>query len=147
MARAKLNEDRQSRSAIMRAVKGRDTEPELAVRKMLWPILHGYRIHNRKIPGCPDIAFTRRKLAIFVHGCFWHGHNCQRGARIPKTHRRYWIQKISGNRRRDMKVRKILRRQGWRALVVWECELRKPKTVATRLRAFIALHRSHSASR
>jgi DNA mismatch endonuclease, patch repair protein len=132
-----VSEDRRNRSAIMRAVKGRDTSPELAVRKMLWSIKPGYRVHRKDILGCPDIAFVSQKLAVFVNGCFWHGHNCRRGARIPKSNKGYWIEKISRNRARDKEVRKALRRNGWHILTVWECQLRNPSILEVALRSFV----------
>ena len=85
----------------MRAVKSRDTSPELAVRALLRPIAPGYRLHRGDLPGKPDVVYVSRKLAIFVHGCFWHGHDCPRGARAPKTNAAYWRAKIARNRARD----------------------------------------------
>ena len=92
------------RSAVMRAVKSRDTAPERAVRVMLRSIAPGYRLHRADLPGKPDIVYGRRKLAIFVHGCFWHGHECPRGARMPKANADYWRAKIARNRARDEKT-------------------------------------------
>ena len=100
------------RSAVMRAVKSRDTSPELAVRALLRPIAPGYRLHRADLPGKPDIAYGRRKLAIFVHGCFWHGHDCARGARMPKANADYWRAKIARNRARDEKTLAAYRRYG-----------------------------------
>ncbi len=131
------------RSAIMRAVKSRNTSPELAVRRLLHSIAPGYRLHRRDIAGNPDIAFISRKLAIFVHGCFWHGHSCRRGARVPKNNRGYWLAKIERNRRRDQASLCLLRRQGWRTLVIWECQLRDLAGIERRLRRFL----SHQAAR
>src|ERR1700761_6504327 len=91
------------RSATMRAVKSRDTKPELAVRKILREMAPGYRLHRADLPGKPDIVYGRRKLAIFVHGCFWHGHDCARGARAPKANAEYWQGKIGRNRARDQR--------------------------------------------
>ena len=90
-----------TRSAIMRAVRARDTSPELAVRRLLRPMAPGYRLHRKDIPGRPDIAYIGAKRAIFVHGCFWHGHECARGARAPKTNADYWRAKIARNKARD----------------------------------------------
>ena len=124
------------RSAIMRAVPGRDTSAELKVRRLLRPIAPGYRLHRKDIPGNPDIAFLGAKKAIFVHGCFWHGHDCRRGARMPKTNADYWRAKIGRNRARDARHLDELAALGWRALVVWECELADEAALAARLRAF-----------
>jgi DNA mismatch endonuclease, patch repair protein len=125
------------RSAIMRAVKGRDTTIEIAVRRILWRVARGYRVHRKDILGCPDVAYPSRRLAVFVNGCFWHGHYCRRGARIPRSNRSYWIKKVSGNRTRDKKVRRSLQRQGWRILTIWECQLKNPSLLEQRLRAFV----------
>ncbi len=94
------------RSAVMRAVKSRDTGPELAVRAMLRSLAPGYRLHRADLPGKPDIVYGRRRLAIFVHGCFWHGHDCPRGARMPKDNADYWREKIARNRARDASDRR-----------------------------------------
>src|SRR5271156_2256856 len=110
----------------MRAVKSRDTSPERAVRALLRPIAPGYRLHQVDLPGKPDIVYASRKLAIFVHGCFWHGHDCPRGARIPKANADYWRAKIGRNRVRDKQTLAAYEAMGWRALVVHECELKEP---------------------
>jgi DNA mismatch endonuclease (patch repair protein) len=121
------------RSAVMRAVKSRDTSPELAVRALLRPIAPGYRLHRGDLPGKPDVAYISRKLAIFVHGCFWHGHDCARGARAPKTNAAYWRAKIARNRTRDEKTLAAYQAMGWRALVVHECELKDKAALNARL--------------
>jgi DNA mismatch endonuclease (patch repair protein) len=125
------------RSAVMRAVKSRDTSPELAVRAMLRAFAPGYRLHRKDVPGNPDIAYVGRKQAIFVHGCFWHGHDCARGARMPKANADYWRAKIARNRARDAAHRARLDGLGWRALTVWECEVKDRATLERRLRAFL----------
>lgn len=124
------------RSAIMRAVKSRDTAPERAVRKMLRRFAPFYRLHRKDIPGNPDIAYVGKRLAIFVHGCFWHGHDCQRGARMPKANAGYWQAKIARNRARDAAHLEKIAASGWRALVVWECELKDPDALERKLRKF-----------
>lgn len=125
------------RSAIMRAVKSRDTSPELAVRRIVRPFAPGYRLHRRDIPGNPDIVYVGRKIAIFVHGCFWHGHNCARGARTPKTNREYWTRKIARNHARDRDNHEKLKRLGWRCATIWECELGDERKVERRLRRLL----------
>ena len=125
------------RSAVMRAVKARDTAPERVVRRLLRGIAPGYRLHRPDIPGKPDIVYLGRKRAIFVHGCFWHGHDCPRGARSPKGNAEYWSAKIGRNRTRDRLVRERLQQQGWQALVIWECELRDENAVKQRLADFL----------
>ncbi|QGM99413.1 very short patch repair endonuclease [Methylocystis parvus] len=124
------------RSAIMRAVKSRDTAPERAVRAMLRSFAPGYRLHRKDIPGNPDIAYVGRKQAIFVHGCFWHGHDCARGARMPKANADYWRAKIARNKARDETNFARLAELGWRTLTVWECELKDKDALEKKLRAF-----------
>lgn len=125
------------RSATMRAVKSRDTSPELAVRALLRGFAPGYRLHRRDVPGNPDIAYLGRRQAIFVHGCFWHGHDCARGARMPKANADYWRAKIARNRARDETHREALAALGWRALTIWECELKDKAALETKLRNFV----------
>jgi DNA mismatch endonuclease (patch repair protein) len=127
-----------ARSAIMRAVKGKDTKPELAVRKLLSAMGHRYRLHRKDLPGNPDVVFPGRRKALFVHGCFWHGHSCKRGDRIPKTNTEYWLAKIAGNRRRDRRVRRLLRAAGWQVLTIWECQLKRPAPLAKRIARFLS---------
>ena len=88
----------------MRAVKSHDTKPELLVRRAIHCMGYRYRLHRKDLPGKPDVVFPSRKKIIFVHGCFWHGHDCARGARMPKSNRSYWVSKISRNRERDAPV-------------------------------------------
>ena len=126
------------RSATMRAVKSRDTRPELVVRKMLRAIAPGYRLQRADLPGKPDIVYGRLKLAIFVHGCFWHGHDCRRGARMPKDNADYWRAKIARNRARDAATLAALATLGWRALVIYECELKDRAALSARLAAAVA---------
>ena len=125
------------RSAVMRAVKARDTTPELLVRKLLRAFAPHYRLHRRDLPGVPDIAYIGAKKAIFVHGCFWHGHDCKRGARAPKANAEYWRQKIAGNFSRDEAHLKSYAAMGWRVLTVWECETRDEAALMEKLRAFV----------
>lgn len=130
------------RSAIMRAVPSRNTSAELAVRKLLRPIAPGYRLHRKDIPGKPDIAFIGARRAIFVHGCFWHGHDCKRGARMPKTNAVYWRAKIARNIARDARHRAALAALGWRVLTVWECEIAQPDALRRRLADFAGAARA-----
>lgn len=122
-----------ARSAIMRAVKGRGTGPELAVGAMLRRLKIRAQTNVASLPGSPDFANKTRKLAIFVHGCFWHGHTCYRGARAPKTNAAYWSEKIARNRARDARVRRQLNALGYRVVIVWECRLKRPDAVAARI--------------
>jgi DNA mismatch endonuclease (patch repair protein) len=122
----------------MRAVKSRDTGPERAVRKLLRAIAPGYRLHRADLPGSPDIVYGRLKLAIFVHGCFWHGHDCKRGARAPRENADYWSAKIARNRARDAQNLTNLEALGRRTLVVHECALKDLDALRTRLAAALA---------
>jgi len=128
----------EKRSAVMRRVKGRDTAPELRVRRLLWSLGARYRLGRADLPGKPDIVLPGRRLAIFVHGCFWHGHDCARGARVPKANRDYWIGKIARNRARDAAVRGALAAAGWRVETVWECELKDAAALEARARGWLA---------
>ncbi len=116
----------EQRSAVMRRVKGRDTGPELAVRQALRAAGIGYRLGGAGLPGRPDLVMKGRRTVVFVHGCFWHGHDCRRGARAPRANAAYWSAKIARNRARDAAAEAALRAAGWRVLTVWECALREP---------------------
>jgi DNA mismatch endonuclease (patch repair protein) len=127
----------QKRSAVMARVKGKNTTPELAVRKALTGLGARYRLHRRDLPGKPDIVLAGRRLAIFVHGCFWHGHDCARGARVPQANREYWVAKVARNHARDQRNRADLDAAGWRVETVWECELKDAAALRTRLEAML----------
>ena len=114
----------EQRSAVMARVKSKDTAPERVVRRLLTKLGARYRLHRADLPGKPDIVMPGRKLAIFVHGCFWHGHDCPRGARVPKANRDYWLGKVARNRDRDIRSRTALEALGWRVMTVWECKLK-----------------------
>ncbi len=110
------------RRRVMRAVKATNTGPELCVRRIAHRLGRRYRLHRKDLPGAPDLVFARDRRVIFVHGCFWHGHDCKRGARTPKTNRAYWEAKIARNVARDRASLAALADSGWRTLVIWECE-------------------------
>lgn len=129
--------DAPTRSRVMRAVKGKNTRPEQAVRSLLHFLGYRFRLHRRDLPGFPDIILPGRKAVILVHGCFWHGHDCKRGSRTPKANADYWVSKIGRNMARDARTRAALEAQGWRVLVVWECEIKDAETLAAKLRAFL----------
>jgi DNA mismatch endonuclease (patch repair protein) len=124
----------EKRSAVMRRVKGKDTAPELKVRKALTALGARYRLHRKDLPGSPDIVLPGRRLVLFVHGCFWHGHDCARGARVPKANRDYWLAKVGRNRARDIASRGALEAAGWRVEVIWECDLKDGGALEARLR-------------
>jgi DNA mismatch endonuclease (patch repair protein) len=124
------------RSKIMASVGTRDTGPELFLRKALYHLGYRYRTHYRKLPCKPDMAFPRLQKAIFVHGCFWHGHRCNWG-RLPKSRLEYWEPKIAANRSRDRCSSRAIRRIGWDVLVIWQCELREIERILPRIRTFL----------
>lgn len=129
--------DAVKRSAVMRRVKGRDTTPEMTVRRALTRLGARYRLHRKDLPGNPDIVMPGPRLAIFVHGCFWHGHDCARGSRVPKQNRDYWVAKVGRNVARDARNGEALTAQGWRVEVVWECELKDRGAFEGRLKAVL----------
>lgn len=113
-----------ARSAQMALIRGRDTTPELRVRKALHAAGLRYVLHDRRLPGTPDLVFPSRRVALFVHGCFWHQHPGCKAARMPKSHLRFWKTKLDGNVTRDRRQRAELERMGWTVMVIWECETR-----------------------
>ena len=121
----------------MRAVKGRNTTPEMIVRRLLYRMGYRYRLHRSDLPGKPDIVFRRRRKVIFVHGCFWHGHTCKRGNRMPTTNADYWQAKIARNIERYSGQLERLTIIGWTAFSLWECELKDEDALACRLKLFL----------
>ena len=126
------------RSKFMSQVRVSGTAPERVIRSSIFQAGFRYRLNDKGLPGAPDIVLKRHRVAIFVHGCFWHGHECKRGARVPKEHRPYWVAKIARNRARDADTLAQLAHAGWRVLVVWECELKDEAALDARLRAVLA---------
>lgn len=128
-----------ARSAVMRAVRAKDTTPEMIVRRMVHGMGYRYRLHAKDLPGKPDLCFRARRKVIFVNGCFWHGHDCRRGARPPRENAAYWSAKIARNAARDAANLAALAETGWAALTIWECEtpVRRRDELAARLRAFL----------
>lgn len=115
------------RSYNMSKIKGKDTKPEILVRKFLFKKGLRYRLHDKKLPGKPDLVFPKYKKVIFVHGCFWHGHeNCKYFV-IPKTKTEWWLNKINRNKEKDMESIQKLKNEGWKVYVVWECDLKNIK--------------------
>ena len=126
---------RSARSKVMSRIRSRNTKPELAVRRVLYSLGYRYRLHRSDLPGSPDIVFPARRAVIFVHGCFWHGH--QGCGRVPKSRRSYWIPKLTRNKLRDKRNAKALTLEGWRILVIWECQLDDEKKLARRMIKFL----------
>lgn len=124
------------RSRVMAQIRSKNTMPELAVRSLVFGMGYRYRIHDKELPGKPDLAFRGRRKVIFVNGCFWHGHGCKY-SRVPKSRVRYWSQKISGNKERDRRNIEALRRLGWTVMVVWTCELKDLAALRERTISFL----------
>jgi DNA mismatch endonuclease (patch repair protein) len=125
------------RRYCMSRIRGKDTKPELLVRRILHSMGYRYRLHRRDLPGCPDIVFPGRRRVIFVHGCFWHRHRCKYGQVRPATRPEFWERKLAGNKARDARNRRELRRLGWQVLIVWECQIRKPAATIERIVRFL----------
>jgi DNA mismatch endonuclease (patch repair protein) len=140
---------KERRSEIMARITDRDTKPEMAVRRLLHRMGLRFRLHGKVLPGKPDIVLRKWKTVVFVHGCFWHGHDCKRGSkkRRPKTNASYWNPKIEGNMIRDAKHAKELAVLGWRRIVVWDCETGDPARLEKRLRALFPAGREPSPKR
>lgn len=120
------------RSRIMAAVRSKHTTPERLVRSLLHRAGFRFRLHDRRLPGTPDIVFRKYKTVVEVRGCFWHQHGCRRGV-IPATRRAWWTAKLRRNVERDARNVRALRRNGWRVIVVWECQTRDPEKIAARV--------------
>lgn len=125
------------RRRTMQAVKSKDTAPELTVRRLAHRMGYRFRLHRKDLPGKPDLVFPRLHKALFVHGCFWHGHNCARGARVPMQNRAYWTKKIAHNHERDKTAQASLCTLGWKVLVLWECELKDSRRVGFKVKNFL----------
>jgi DNA mismatch endonuclease (patch repair protein) len=129
----------------MGAVRSRDTGPEMLVRRFLWSNGLRYRVNVSSLPGTPDIALSRHRVAIFVHGCFWHGHaGCSRG-KLPKSRLDYWSAKVNSNKKRDVEIKERFEGSGWKHLVVWECQLRTQKASSVALPELLKEIRTISA--
>lgn len=123
----------------MRRVRGKDTGPEWTVRRLVHRLGFRYRLHDRSLPGSPDLVFRSRRKVIFVHGCFWHRHPdpaCKL-ARLPKSRLDFWLPKLTANKVRDERLLEALREQGWQSLVVWECESRHIEQLENKVKAFL----------
>lgn len=121
----------ESRSRMMSGIRGKDTKPEMIVRKALFATGYRFRLHRRDLPGAPDVVMPGRKIAIFVHGCFWHMHAKCKYAKLPSTRPEFWQAKLASNVERDQKAIDSLMSSGWRVLTVWECSTRNAGALAT----------------
>lgn len=126
------------RTRNMSAIKGKNTKPEIVVRRMAHRLGYRFRLHRRDLPGAPDLVFPRLRKVIFVHGCFWHMHSCRWGSVTPKTNAEFWEAKRTGNVARDRRSLRRLRADGWKALVIWECQTKDIDAVRDLLSRFLA---------
>ena len=115
--------DKATRSRVMASVHSKNTKPEMRVRSTAHRLGYRFRLHWKDLPGKPDLVFPSRRVALFVHGCFWHGHDCKHGSRKPTTNQDYWNEKIKRNMERDTRVQDELTAIGWKPIVIWECQL------------------------
>lgn len=118
------------RSQMMSGIKGKNSLPEMQVRKALFAMGHRFRLHQRDLPGTPDIVMSGRKIVVFVHGCFWHAHKGCKYAKTPSTRTEFWSAKLQANVDRDQRAVDKLAEMGWRVLCVWECSTRTPESIA-----------------
>jgi DNA mismatch endonuclease (patch repair protein) len=128
------------RSAIMRAIGSKNTKPEMAVRRLAHAMGYRFRLHRKDLPGKPDMVFPGRKAVIFIHGCFWHQHpdpSCK-DSRLPKSNTDYWGPKLQRNQARDAENEAALLAQGWRVLVIWECQIKDREALSDRIKAFLS---------
>jgi DNA mismatch endonuclease (patch repair protein) len=128
---------REARSALMSRIRGKNTQPELIVRRLVHSMGFRYRLYRSELPGTPDLVFPGRRRVVFVHGCFWHNHQGCPGVRLPKSRKASWLKKLARNSERDRRVLAALRKMGWRTLVVWECQLRGLGRLRSRVARFL----------
>lgn len=129
---------KRKRSEIMRKVKGKNTKPELAVRKLIYSLGYRYRLHSESLPGHPDIVFSKLRKVVFVHGCFWHKHKGCSKALPPKTNTMFWKNKLVSNQKRDIKVQSALKREGWKVCIVWQCEIKNLDKLSSKVVRFLS---------
>lgn len=134
----------QQRSSLMSRIRGKDTKPELAVRRMLHAMVYRFRLHRRDLPGTPDIVLPGQGKIIFVHGCFWHGHPGCPASRAPSSRPEFWGPKLAANRLRDRRKVRDLQKLGWSVSVIWECQVRYPNLLRRKLRRLLR-HRKSEA--
>lgn len=127
----------EDRRRTMKSVRSQNTTPELAVRRILFRLGYRYRLNRKDLPGRPDLVFPGRRKIVFIHGCFWHGHDCKAGNKQPKTNEAYWTRKLQRNKERDQLNYQRLAELGWQILTVWECELKDTSSLERKLIAFL----------
>ncbi len=131
--------DKKTRSYNMSQIRSTNTKPELLVRKFLHAQGYRYRLHDKKLPGHPDIVLPKYKTIIFIHGCFWHGHANCKYYKVPQTRTEWWLAKINRNKANDAKAAKALKKEGWKVITVWECSLKPAKADKTLTRLLTKL--------
>ena len=131
--------DKKTRSYNMSRIRSANTKPELLVRKFLHAHGYRYRLHDKKLPGHPDIVLPKYKTIIFIHGCFWHGHANCKYYKVPQTRTEWWLAKINRNKANDAKAAKALKKEGWKVITVWECSLKPAKADKTLTRLLTKL--------
>ena len=132
----------EQRARNMAAIKGANTKPEMTVRSLLFRLGYRFRLHRKDLPGKPDVVLSRYRTVIFVHGCFWHCHDCRWGSVTPKTRPQFWADKRSGTTVRDARNEMALKAAGWQVLTVCECETRDPEALAKKLQAALSFQAS-----
>jgi DNA mismatch endonuclease (patch repair protein) len=139
------NKTKSQRSANMRKIRSTSSIPEMIVRRMIYGMGYHFRLHNHSLPGRPDIVLSKRRKIVFVHGCFWHLHKKCSDGRIPKSRLFYWKPKLEHNVERDKKNRKLLKKLGWKVLIIWECEIGKTDKLRNKIENFLdtKLYGSH----
>ena len=128
---------KEQRSYCMSRIRKKDTAPELVVRRVVHKLGYRFRLHRKDLPGCPDIVLPRHKKIIFVHGCWWHRHNCRLGRRCPKSRQEYWLPKLQGNKDRHKRNTCVLRNRGWKVLTVWECQTKMSDKLTAKITQFL----------
>lgn len=132
------NLDKEARSKLMAKVRSKDTATEMKVRKLVYGLGFRYRVNVRGIAGTPDMVFKKRKKVIFIHGCFWHRHDCCNGRRVPKSRINFWENKFAANIERDSRAYEQLKAEGWDYLVIWECEMKNENDLKKRILNFLS---------
>jgi DNA mismatch endonuclease (patch repair protein) len=131
-----------ARRRLMQSIRKADTRPEMTVRRIVFRLGYRYRLHDKRLPGTPDLVFAGRRQVVFVHGCWWHRHSCRLGTKEPKSNTEYWVPKLARNVARDAAQLLALQEMGWEVLVIWECETSNEAAVAGRLAAFLGATRA-----
>ena len=125
------------RSFNMSRIRSKNTCPEMIVRSCVYRMGYRYRLHDKKLPGKPDLVLSRHRKVIFVHGCYWHRHSCKKGRSIPETRKKFWQTKLEGNKERDKRNRRKLNNLGWKVLIIWECQIKNQEKVIDKIANFL----------